>query len=544
VTVSRRSRSACCGRYAIPRTSDLELQQRILDDVTQTVRGQLRRIPDGEWTVSTFLDHDGVSDRIYELRLRAEKRGERLTLDFTGTSAQAPGPVNCARSGLVAGVLEVLVPAFCIDVPWAHGAVADCVEIISAEGTINNARHPAPTSLATVNGCQATSDLVWQALSRMTGWVPERASETIALGYGGVNSGVLSGRFSGTGDRFVSAVSGLGGGGARWGSDGVDSGGNIIAPIFAIPNVERLESLAPVLYAWRRERPDTAGAGQWRGGVGVELAITPHRAQGPLTGVAFSTSWAAPAARGAYGGMPGGLQSNVLVEADLTAVLDAGGLPGGAAAVTLPGKALFELHDGQLWIAVCSGGGGFGDPLLRAPGQVARDVADGMLTRAHAEAVYGVRLSPDGSIDQDATAAARAATRSRRLGDEPGSGAGRRNAAEGPASLRGLYYDFDLSSASYRCHNCGSAFALAVPPTARDDLPLGADSPADSAAQPARRSSRVLQEATPVNARAGDYGFTLEAHACPGCGQQYAVEVIWAAGSLSAGTTEDLAVRA
>jgi N-methylhydantoinase B len=519
-----------------------ELQRRILQNVTETVRAELRRIPDGQWTVTTFLDHDGVSDRIYELRLQAIKRGDKLTLDFTGTSAQAPGPINCARSGLVAGVLEVLVPAFCIDVPWAHGAVADCIEIIAAEGTINNARHPAPTSMATVNGCQATSDLVWQALSRMTGWVPERREETMALGYGGVNSGVLSGQFAGTAGQFVSAVSGLGGGAARWGSDGVDSGGNIIAPIFAIPNIERLESLAPVLYVWRRERPDSAGAGQWRGGLGVEMAITAHRAKGPLNGVAFATSWAAPAARGAYGGFPGALQSNVLMDGvALPELLGNDGLfvheVEGTQwqSTTLPGKALFTLGDQQLWITTGSGGGGFGDPLLREPELVARDVADGKCSAGHARALYGVITAHDGSLDEAATSATRAEIRAERLRE--GEAASRRplgdsrRAPIGSASHHGLYYDYHDGRAAYQCRACGGYFTFGIP--------VGVGQPEDC--RSVHRVPRSLQYATLVNSRGGDYGFSFEVSTCPACGQQQAVDVIWAHGSLGAGATECLA---
>jgi N-methylhydantoinase B len=406
------------------------------------------------------------------MRMCARKTGDRLVLDFTGTSKQAPGPINCARSGLVAGILEVLVPAFCVDVPWAHGAVADCVEIISEPGTINNALHPAPTTMATVNGCQATSDLVWQALSRMSGWVPERADETIALGYGGVNGGIINGRFAADDRAFVQAVDGLGGGAARWGSDGVNSGGNIIAPIFAIPNIERLESLGSVLYLWRRERPDSAGAGQWRGGLGVEFAIISHRAAGPLTCVAFNTSWAAPAARGAYGGMPGCLQSNLLIDGFSLGDSDFYDYTGARA---LPGKALFTLDEGQLWIMTGAGGGGFGDPRLRDPALVDQDVRDGKLSAELARKIYGDPLPPGGDHHGD---------------------------------LPGLYYDYRYDG-DYVCHHCGTAFTLST----------------------ADHRQWTLAEATPVNAWAGDHGFSLDLTRCPGCGRQYAVDVLHDGGS-------------
>lgn len=506
----------------------LHLQQRILDDVTQAVRSELARIPDGEWRVSTYLDHDGVTDAVYELVLTAKKTGEHLTLDFTGTSPQAPGPINCARSGLVAGVLEVLVPAFCVDAPWAHGAVADCVEIISEPGTINNATYPAPTSMATVNACQSTSDLVWQALSRMRGWVPDRTQETIALGYGGVNTGILSGSFAATKRPFVLAVTGLGGGGGRCGGDGVDSGGNIIAPIFAIPNVERLESLAPVLYLWRRELPDSAGAGQWRGGLGLEYAIAAHRAQNPLTGIAFCTSWAAPATRGALGGLPGGLQSNLLIDdVDPIALLSGDDLflheaegPDSEATV-LPGKARFALGDSQLWISTGSGGGGFGDPVLRDLHAVAADVREGKCTPAHAASTYGVVLR-QGEPDLEATEHARRRIRSERLAGQP--------PADTPAPSqevryrhRNIYYDH-VDGHQYLCHNCNAVFEFGT----------------SSDASALRRTSLSLAAVNPANRWCGDYGFTLVTSACPHCGQLHAVDVVRAGSALPSGATEVL----
>lgn len=500
-----------------------ELQSRIFDDVRGVVQSRIAAIPDGEWRVSTFLEHDGISDSIYELRLRLAKEDQRLVLDFTGTSPQAPGPINCAWGGLVAGVLEVLVPALCTDVPWAHGAVYECIEIISESGTINNAIHPAPTSMATVNACQATSDLVWQAFSRMNGWVDGRREETIALGYGGVNSGTLSGYRDGR--RFVLACSGLGGGAARYGGDGVDSGGNIIAPIFAIPNVERLESLAPVLYLWRRERPESAGAGTWRGGPGVEVAIAVHKHDEALEGVSFNTSWAAPAARGAHGGLPGSLQGNLIVDiGDPSEFLRADQLYIHEAATplempALPGKALFGLVTGQVWISWTTGGGGFGDPLERLPQAVRDDVVDARCTADQAHRIYGVVLAGD-RVDEEATAVLRLKLR-RERGWTPGTNMA--SPSDDQADLRSIYYSYDLASETYSCNECGHVFKMPRDGRGSEGLLL---------------SSTNLEAISPANAWAGDHGFSVQHACCAGCGRQFATEVISLSGWLGSGTEE------
>ncbi|MEF2978058.1 hydantoinase B/oxoprolinase family protein [Subtercola sp. YIM 133946] len=482
------------------------LLERILHDVRSTVREQLAVMPDGEWQVSTYIDHDGVTPAIYELKLTARKHADRLVLDFTGTSPQAPGPINCAWSGLVAGILEVLVPLFCIDLPWSHGAVAECFEIVSEPGTINNATHPAPTSMATINACQSTSDLVWQVLAMMNGWVSSRRAEVIAVGYAGANSGVSSGRLA-NGSPFVLSLSGLGGGGARFGHDGVDSGGNIIAPIFAIPNVERLESLSPLLWLWRRELPDSGGAGEWRGGMGVEFAVTlrPPVEQAEVT--VFSTSWAVPATRGAHGGFPGGLQSNVFFSGvDVPSILAGDGFAdalqaGSAHELVGAGKARLILGPGDVWLSEASGGGGFGDPRARDVQAILDDVLSGRVTAAHALTGYGVQITngPDGPVG----VRAEELSPLRELET---------------SALSGSFFDF--TDGKYQCRRCSTRF----------DTPTAA------------RRSLSFAHASPVSRWSDGAGFGLAVLSCPGCTAIFRVDV-HRPGSTEGDTAEHLASK-
>jgi N-methylhydantoinase B/oxoprolinase/acetone carboxylase alpha subunit len=73
-----------------------------------------------------------------------------------------------------------------------------------------------------------------------------------------------------------------------------------------------------------------------------------------------------------------------------------------------------ELDPGSLFSVVTGDGGGYGDPLERAPELVARDVDDTLTAAATAERVYGVVLTADGRPDVDATAARRAEMRQAR----------------------------------------------------------------------------------------------------------------------------------
>ncbi|MEL0145091.1 MAG: hydantoinase B/oxoprolinase family protein, partial [Alphaproteobacteria bacterium] len=176
------------------RDTFLSVQQRILDYVERSIRQRLSELPDGTWYANAFLDHDGLANRLYRLRLALTKSGDHLTFDFTGTDPQAPGTINCARSGLVGGILQAAFPMLCYDIPWSHGAVMRCIDIISQEGTLNNALFPAGTSMATVNACQSTGNLVWEAFGKMYGCGGDLLREDVlARCYGGVNMSVIAG---------------------------------------------------------------------------------------------------------------------------------------------------------------------------------------------------------------------------------------------------------------------------------------------------------------------------------------------------------------
>lgn len=400
----------------------LSVQARILDYVSGTVRERIGCLPDGEWRSSCILDHDGNTDRLYQLKLRMQKSEGRLIFDFRGTDTQAPGPINCAYSGLVGGILQVLFPLLCFDVPWSHGAVSRCIEIVSEESTLNNATYPAATSMATVNACQATGDLVWEAMAKAYGSSTDLRDEIIALGYGGVNMSVMAGTRR-DGSAFVNLFTdSVGGGGARSFKDGVDTSGNFIAPAYAIPNVERIESLIPVLYLYRRQRAETAGAGMYRGGVGLEFMVRPHRAEEPWEAVYFSSGCSHPGTKGVFGGLPGVVQRNVVLrDTRVDEQLSQGIIPTRLEEVSytslevMEAKDTGELRGRDVWLNYCTGGGGYADPLLRSPAAVELDVRHRTCTSDEAKKLYGVVLSFAGAVDEYKTEKERTRIRKSRL---------------------------------------------------------------------------------------------------------------------------------
>lgn len=400
----------------------LAVQREIIRTCRETLQRRLRELPDGTWSENGYLDHDGCDNILYELRCTMIKRGNRLTFDFRGTAKQAPGSVNCAPGGLSAGVQQIIFPMFCYDVPWCNGALRGVVDIVAEPGTINNASYPAGVSMAPVNACQATGNLVISCLSKMYSCSARYREEAMGVWYPGINGLVLVGL---TQDRRPLAhllLDPVGGGGGRSFKDGIDASGAMIAPSYAIPNVERNESLYPILQVYRKLKRDTAGAGKFRGGAGLEFCVIPHDNPAPVGMVVFATGFSQPEARGIVGGCPGSVERDLVFrKADVRARFERGEIPADAddiraERVDLPqAKDRLDLGDSDAVVNFCAGGGGYGDPLERDPALVARDVRLDLCSREVAEGVYGVRVTAEGVPDAAATAACRKSIRARRL---------------------------------------------------------------------------------------------------------------------------------
>jgi N-methylhydantoinase B len=199
-------------------------------------------------------------------------------------------------------------------------------------------------------------------------------------------------------------------------------------------NAETVEARVPALQIYRREMCDGAGAGRFRGGAAVEFASVPHKLPvDPGTCVTFAAGVRVPAGRGLSGGHPGAATSNTILRgANVGELFAAGRIPSSAAEIScasvevqLP-KMIRPLGEGEVLLGVQASGAGYGDPLRRDAGLVARDVREGLVSEAMARALYGVLLL-EGEPDAQATARAREEIRRARLAQarppaDPGRG--------------------------------------------------------------------------------------------------------------------------
>ncbi|HEY5082062.1 MAG TPA: hydantoinase B/oxoprolinase family protein [Bauldia sp.] len=101
VNVARDRVTELAGRYGVDVVIDV--MGRMIASSEAKMRARLRTLPDGEFHAADFLEHDGHTNELYKLDVRATKRGDRLILDFSGSSKQSPGFINSTRSGLMGG---------------------------------------------------------------------------------------------------------------------------------------------------------------------------------------------------------------------------------------------------------------------------------------------------------------------------------------------------------------------------------------------------------------------------------------------------------
>jgi N-methylhydantoinase B len=367
--------------------------------VERVLAARLLEIPDGSWLARGFHDHDGVSEEIYEIRCLLEKSGAELRFDFAGTAPQAPGPINCARPALEGVVAGVLLTFLCHDLPWAIGGLSALCRIEVPEASLVSAASPAAVSMASIMAALSAQDVVANAVAQMLLGSERQRAEAQATWSPGICGTTVAATAPG-GSSVIALLSESfgGGGGARTFTDGIDSGGVFHSMGSRIANVEALESRGPVLELYRREARDAGGAGRFRGGAGLEFAVTPHKL-GEHAGslITRSSGVAVPAGHGLAGGRPGAPASQLVRRgSNVGELFAAGRVPSGPEELdggsleALPAKSLTAFAPGDVLFARSPGGAGFGDALEREPAAVERDIAMGLVSEAAARASYGV----------------------------------------------------------------------------------------------------------------------------------------------------------
>lgn len=385
------------------------VMRRMIDASETRVRARLHELPDGVFRASDYLEHDGHDNILFKVDLTMTKRGDRLSFDFSKSSKQARGFINCTRSGLEGGVAGSLLPMLAYDVPWNEG-VLRVADIIAPDGLICTATFPAPVGAATVEAIWVVSNVVTAAINKMMSCSHRYQQRAQAVSDGTMATFNLGG-INQFGEPFgLHLMDPLAGGYAAFASkDGMDAGGPINAPMPSIADVERNEQVVPLFYLHRRLAIDTGGAGTFRGGRSAEVALT---LQGIAQAEALIMTHGAevPNTVGAFGGWPGGTVRQSMCWGGVAN----GVARGGKWEYFGPKPGLMTMTNKDVFAVTWQGGGGWGDPLDRTPEAVVQDVICGAVSLDAALNIYGV-VTDGSSLDRAATEKKRQALRVVRL---------------------------------------------------------------------------------------------------------------------------------
>ena len=371
--------------------------RRILDDLhdyaERVMRAEITALPDGSWAFTDYIDGLGERPEPIPLKVAVTIEGDEMTVDWTGTSPEVPGAINCP-SPFVKSAVHLIVK--CIsetDIPNFEGFIRP-LTIVLPEGSIVNPRPPA--------ACAARAIVGWRAIDVLLGVfaqiVPDRVP---AAGEGGVTFPAISGTHGG--ERFVCSETMAGSWGAMPDRDGV----------FGIPNpggnltnqpVEMIEAHYPIEVQKYGMVPNSGGPGEFRG---APAFVRQYRILSDEAIVVMRSDRRNFLPYGLGGGCPGTPSWNLVNPG-----------PGQRILPVMPMEAV-HLEKDDVFCHISAGGGGHGDPLSRDPERVRDDVREERMTGDYAAAVYGVVL--DGrnlDVDEGATDRLRLELRARREADD------------------------------------------------------------------------------------------------------------------------------
>lgn len=378
----------------------------ILDNTTNTFRTELlAKIPDGEYVWEDYAEHDGVDPpRLHRQRITLTMDGAAevpLTIDFTGTSPQAKGPINHVGNAAdgnflkkwLAPILRNLAnsPERMAELDVNEGVVPLIDMKFPEPGTLLTPVFPAPTNARTFVILRLLGVLAG-VLAKATGGKMPADQETIR--YTGIYG------LDAKGESYLMREVLGGGSGGRWYADGEDT-------IHVVPDSRNLpteftESRFPFIVERLGLAVDSGGAGQFRGGLGYDKQIRMLR-DASFMSIADRSILSCWGVNGGRAGQP----FHVTID------------PGGPHERQMEGLVDDEpVRAGEVIRIRTTGGGGWGDPLDRDPEAVRRDVRDGKVSAAAAREDYGVVLSGEArvsSVDIDATTALRGQQRDARV---------------------------------------------------------------------------------------------------------------------------------
>ncbi len=346
----------------------------LFDSTEKMMRAEIRTIPNGVYEGEATVYYDGrTPGSKYKIKVKITVEDEEIAFDYSETDPQTDGFVNGTYTSSASATLLTFLQMVNPDMPHNDGMVRP-VNIVIPEGTILNAKYPAATTFGN-HLCPPNADAIIRALSQA---IPKR----VTAGWNQLLCYLTSGFDPRKKDSYVDiGFLGLkGGSGGTEGVDGYDHIGMIDASGGVLDqDYEMFEQQTPHLLLKHEYWLDSAGAGRWRGGLGVETAF---KIGGENTKVVTFGDGDVESPFGLFGG-----KSATLNKIELQ-------YPGDKVYKATSKDLIEDVPAGTVLFQQAGGGGGYGDPYLRDPVLVAREVKNGIISTEEAKKDYGVVIDP------------------------------------------------------------------------------------------------------------------------------------------------------
>lgn len=352
------------------------------DHAERITREALSKAPSRAFEFVDYLDDDGITPhQPVKIAVKVTFANGGVTVDFTGTDAQAKGALNCVPSSTLAAVYYA-IRAVCVpDAPTNEG-VHRAITTIMPEGTIVNAVFPAPVAARTITVRRIVSVMMGALAQAFPGRVPAACD-------GQSNYVYVGGYDPEAGRRYVSmlGVPTSGGMGGRPAKDGIDVISSDASNVVRYP-IEAFETDTPFRVKFLKLWSDSGGAGRFRGGLGYHAEMTLLRGDATMTH-----------RRDRHDFAPWGLDGGSASPTCKTILHRASGI-----AESLASKIVTGIGAGDRIEIFTTGGGGYGDPLERPLDEVTADLRSGKVSCESAVRDYGVVLDAKGAIQVEETA--------------------------------------------------------------------------------------------------------------------------------------------
>jgi N-methylhydantoinase B len=341
----------------------------IMDSSETATRTAIARIPDGHYEVESTLDDDGSGNpAVLTFKLAMTVKGDRITLDFTGSQGQVGNAINCPghlTKGVALGTLKTMVGAETV----MNSGFIRAIDVILPKDSILNPTYPAACGGRAVI-TQVVTALVMDVLAKsMPGKAPVMGEPGDMLHITGHDS---------QGRPFTMMDAFFGGWGARPTKDGIDGVAMMQIGSYGLVPVEVTEREYPLVVEGFGYVPDTAGAGKYRGSVGIyrrwRFLESSH--------VMLRTARPGEPKPGFLGGLAGS-QSESTLESH-----------GASAKLPAQSHYHFDVKAGDTIHHVIGGTAGYGNPFERDPAAVLHDIREGKLSIDLARKQYAVAVDP------------------------------------------------------------------------------------------------------------------------------------------------------